>query len=190
MLGLKWSLDLRNETSLVATPLMVGDTIFFTGKFSVVYAVSAATGQQRWVFDPKSRELMVASGRTMTTTWGTSRGLAYWKGRIFVGAADGRLIALSAQTGRQLWSVQTLDPNTPLSISGAPLIAKDKVLIGNAGGDWGPVRGYVTAYDARTGKLRWRFYTVPGDPARGFENDALFCPGYRLTDFCYGIDVC
>lgn len=173
-LGLKWSLDLPNETSLVATPLMVGGTIFFTGKFSVVYAVSAATGQVKWVFDPKSRELMVASGRRMTTNWGTSRGVAYWKGRIFVGAVDGRLIALSAESGRQLWSTPTLDPNTPLSISGAPLIANDKVLIGNAGGDWGPpARGYVTAYDARTGKQRWRFYTVPGNPADGYQNEAM-----------------
>jgi quinohemoprotein ethanol dehydrogenase len=173
-LGLKWSLDLPNETSLVATPVMVGDTIFFTGKFSVVYAVSAATGQIKWVFDPKSRELMVASGRRMTSNWGTSRGVAYWKGRIFVGAVDGRLIALSAETGRQLWSTPTLEPSTPLSISGAPLIANDEVLIGNAGGDWGPpTRGYVTAYDARTGKQRWRFYTVPGNPAHGYESDAM-----------------
>jgi quinohemoprotein ethanol dehydrogenase len=173
-LGLKWSFDLPNETSLVATPLMVGDTIFFTGKFSVVYAVSAKTGEQKWLFDPKSRELMVARGQRMTTNWGTSRGVAYWKGRIFVGAVDGRLIALSAQTGRQIWSTQTLDPSTPLSISGAPLIANDKVLIGNAGSDWAPPqRGYVTAYDARSGKQRWRFHTVPGNPANGYESDAM-----------------
>jgi quinohemoprotein ethanol dehydrogenase len=173
-LGLRWSFDLPNETSLVATPLMVGETLFFTGKFSVVYAVSAATGRLRWVFDPKSRELMVAGGRRMTSNWGTSRGVAYWKGRIFVGAVDGRLIAVSARTGKQLWSTQTLDPSTPLSISGAPLIANDQVLIGNAGGDWGPpARGYVTAYDARTGQQRWRFYTVPGNPADGYESDAM-----------------
>src|SRR4029077_20070796 len=140
-LGLKWRLDLPNETSLVATPLMVGETIFFTGKFSVVYAVSAATGKKKWIFDPKSRGLMVTPGRRMTANWGTSRGVAYWNGRIFVGAVDGRLIALSAQSGRELWSTPTLDPTTTLSISGAPLVANDKVLIGNAGGDWGPTRG-------------------------------------------------
>jgi quinohemoprotein ethanol dehydrogenase len=181
-LGLQWSLDLPNETSLVATPLMVGRTLYFTGKFSVVYAVSATSGRIRWVFDPKARELMVARGQRLTTNWGTSRGVAYWKGRIFVGAVDGRLIALSARTGKELWSTATLDPSTPLSISGAPLVANDEVIIGNAGGDWGPpMRGYVTAYDARTGKQRWRFYTVPGDPSNGYESDAM-----KMAAFTWG----
>jgi alcohol dehydrogenase (cytochrome c)/quinohemoprotein ethanol dehydrogenase len=101
-----------------------------------------------------------------------NRGLAYYKGRVFLGSFDGRLIALDARTGRQVWSVQTTDRNQNYTITGAPRVVKGKVLIGNGGAEYA-VRGYISAYDAMTGKLSWRFYTVPGDPAKGFENKAM-----------------
>ena len=101
-----------------------------------------------------------------------NRGAAIWKGRIYAAALDGRLSALDAETGDVVWQVQTTDREKPYSISGAPRIVKGKVIIGNGGAEYG-VRGYVTAYDAETGEQLWRFFTVPGNPADGFENDAM-----------------
>lgn len=172
-LGLFKVLDLPDETGLVATPLMVGRTLYFPGKFSKVYAVDAVDGTIKWTFDPDVRARLMQDSRRMKFSYGTSRGVAYWKGRIFVGTGDGRLIALSAKDGREIWSVQTFDPATPRYITGAPLAFNGKILIGHGGADLGPVRGYVTAYDAATGKQAWRFYTVPGNPADGFENKAM-----------------
>jgi quinohemoprotein ethanol dehydrogenase len=173
-LGLKWILDLPNETNLVATPLMANDILYFPGKFSVVYAVDARTGGIVWSFDPKSREALAKTPNRMAYNWGTSRGLGYWKGMIIVATADGRLISLDSKTGRLLWSVLTIDNSTPyLYITGAPLVFGDRVLIGNAGGDFGPSRGYVTAYSAVDGKELWRTFTVPGDPSRGDEGEAM-----------------
>jgi PQQ-dependent dehydrogenase (methanol/ethanol family) len=101
-----------------------------------------------------------------------NRGVAYAQGKIFLGAFDGRLIALDALTGKKVWSVQTTDPNQNYTITGAPRIVKNRVIIGNGGAEYA-VRGYVTAYDVATGKQAWRFHTVPGDPAKGFENSAM-----------------
>ena len=102
-----------------------------------------------------------------------NRGVAVWQGKVYVGALDGRLIALDAATGKLVWQVQTTDTAKPYTITGAPRVVKGKVLIGNGGAEFG-VRGYVTAYDAETGKQVWRFYTVPGEPAT-----ALRAPGAR-----------
>jgi len=173
-LGLEWALDLPNETNLVATPLMVKGFLYFPGKFSVVYAVNARTGTIAWSFDPKAREVLAETPRRMTYNWGTSRGVAYWKGTVIVATADGRLISLDANTGKPLWTARTIEDSTPyLYITGAPLVFGDRILIGNAGGDFGPSRGYVTAYSASDGKRLWRTFTVPGDPAQGFESDAM-----------------
>jgi PQQ-dependent dehydrogenase (methanol/ethanol family) len=101
-----------------------------------------------------------------------NRGVALSQGRVYLGALDGRLIALDAETGQPVWSVTTTDPTKPYAITGYPRIANGKVLIGNAGAEFG-VRGYVTAYDAETGEQAWRFWIVPGNPADGFENDAM-----------------
>jgi PQQ-dependent dehydrogenase (methanol/ethanol family) len=91
---------------------------------------------------------------------------------VFLGSYDGRLIALDARTGSVVWEVNTVDRNKPYSITGAPRVVKGKVLIGNAGAEFG-VRGYISAYDAETGEMAWRFYTVPGNPANGFERPEL-----------------
>jgi quinohemoprotein ethanol dehydrogenase len=173
-LGLAFKVILPAETSLVSTPLMAGGTLYFTGRFSVVYAVDARTGAIRWTFDPKAREELVKTPRRMTYNWGVSRGLAYWKGTLLVATADGRLISLSEKDGSQRWSASTIDPSEPyLYITGAPMVFRDRVLIGNGGGDFGPSRGYVTAYSASTGTKLWRTFTVPGDPAKGVEGKAM-----------------
>ena len=167
-LGLAWSLDLEPQ-HVLSTPLAVDGVIYLAVGYSVVHAVDARTGRLLWRFDPGVTE---RAGAKLRTGWGI-RGLAFWKGRLFVGTHDGRLLAIDADDGKPVWSVQTLDPADGSFISGPPRVFDDKVVIGFGGGDFGPVRGYVTAYDTATGRQLWRFWTVPGDPARGFENPAM-----------------
>ena len=169
-LGLSWYLDLPTDRSLIGTPLVVDGIMYFPGSYNVVYAVEAATGRLIWSYDPKVIE---RSGERMRILWDSSRGLAYWKGKIYDATIDGRLIALDATNGHELWSTMTIDPRKALFITGAPKVFKGKVIIGNGGTEWGATRGYVTAYDADTGKQVWRFWIVPGNPADGFENKAM-----------------
>ena len=167
-LGLAWSFDTDTTRGLEATPLVVDGVIYTTGSWSVVYAVDARTGKQLWRHDPE-----------VPRKWGglvccdvVNRGVALYAGRVYVGTLDGRLQALDAKTGAVVWSVVTVDQSRPYSITMAPRVVKGKVIIGNGGAELG-VRGYVSAYDAATGALAWRFYTVPGDPKQPFENPAL-----------------
>ncbi|MFP6835092.1 MAG: PQQ-dependent dehydrogenase, methanol/ethanol family [Pseudomonadales bacterium] len=167
-LGLAWHWDTGTLRGLEATPIVVDGVMFSTGSWSVVWAHDAKTGELLWQYDPR-----------VPREWGkfaccdvVNRGVAAWKGRIYVGTIDGRLIALNAGTGAPDWEVQTTDPKRPYSITGAPRILKDKVIIGNGGAEYG-VRGYITAYNADTGAEEWRFYTVPGDPAKPFESRAM-----------------
>ncbi|MGE0188514.1 MAG: PQQ-dependent dehydrogenase, methanol/ethanol family [Steroidobacteraceae bacterium] len=166
-LGLAWSYDFRVGRGVEGTPLMVNGVLYVTSAWSIVYALDAKTGKELWVFDPKADRVQGAKACCDVV----NRGVAYLDGRIFVGVIDGRLISLNAKTGRQLWETQTVDKSQPYTISGAPRAAKGLVFIGNSGADLG-VRGYASAYDAKTGKLVWRFYTVPGDPAKGPDNAA------------------
>ncbi len=166
-LGLAWSMDLPPGNS-VSQPLAVDGVLYFATFYSVVRAVDAKTGKLLWTFDAKAPEV---SGRKLRQGWG-SRGLAYWQGKVFTAAHDGRLIAIDARTGKQIWSSQTLGPKEEDAyMSGAPRVFDGKVIIGFGGGDAGNVRGYVSTYDTDTGKLLWRFYTVPGNPADGFEDE-------------------
>ena len=167
-LGVAWYLDLPGQKSLLATPLVVDGIMYFSGGYSVVFAIDTRTGKELWKYDPKTID---AAGDRLRVMWDSNRGVAYWKGRIFVATADGRLIAVDAKTGKEAWSTMTVDPKLPYFINGAPRVFRDKVIIGNGGTEWGPLRGYVTAYDTETGKQVWRFYTVPGNPANGFEDD-------------------
>ena len=142
--------------------------MFSTGAWSVVYAHNALSGELLWKYDPrvpKEKAYFVCCDVV-------NRGVAIWEGKIFFGTLDGRLIALDAKTGSLLWEKMTVDDSKPYSITGAPRIIKDKVIIGNGGADFG-VRGYVSAYDTNSGDMAWRFYTVPGNPDDGFENPAM-----------------
>src|SRR5262249_48108227 len=136
--------------------------------WSIVFALDARTGRELWRYDPHVSG--TAGARACCDV--VNRGVALAAGRIYLGALDGRLIALDAKTGARVWEVQTTDPALPYTITGAPRIVKNKVVIGNGGADLG-VRGYVSAYDADTGALVWRFFTVPGDPSQPVESPAL-----------------
>ncbi len=167
-LGLAWSYDTGNDRGHEATPIVADGRMYLTASWSVVHALDAATGAPLWTFDPEvDREV----GRWACCDV-VNRGVALWKGRVYVGALDGRLIALDAETGAVEWDVQTTDPAKPYTITGAPRVVADKVIIGNGGAEYG-VRGYVTAYDAENGDEVWRFYTVPGDPSQPFEHPEL-----------------
>jgi quinohemoprotein ethanol dehydrogenase len=167
-LKLAWFHDLDTHRGQEATPLVIDGVMYFTSAWSKVFALDAKTGSLLWSYDPK-----------VAGEWGVNaccdvvnRGVAVWSGKVFVGALDGRLIALDATTGKRLWETLTIDRNVRYTITGAPRVVKGKVIIGNGGGEFG-VRGYASAYDAETGKLVWRSYTVPGDPSKPFESPIL-----------------
>ncbi|MDR3715269.1 MAG: PQQ-dependent dehydrogenase, methanol/ethanol family [Puia sp.] len=167
-LGLAWSLDLGTQRGLEATALVADGIMFLTGPWSMVYAIDTRKGSVIWKYDPQ----VPRSYGEKTCCDVVNRGAALFKGRVYVGTLDGRLIALDASTGIPVWSVMTVDTTKPYSITGAPRIVQGKVIIGNGGAEYG-VRGYITAYDALSGKQVWRFYTVPGDPAKPFESKAM-----------------
>ena len=155
-LGLAWFADMPDARGQEATPVVVDGKLFVTGPWSKVFAYDAATGAKLWEYDPK----VDPQKGVQACCDVVNRGVAAWKGQLFVGTLDGRLIALNAETGTPNWSVQTTDNSKPYTITGAPRVVKDMVLIGNGGAEFG-VRGYVTAYDVATGAQKWRFYTVP-----------------------------
>ena len=167
-LGLAWALEMGTKRGLEATPLVVGGVIYTTSSWSVVIAVDARSGQQLWRYDPQVPRRY--GGISCCDV--VNRGVALYRGRVYVGTLDGRLVALDAKTGALVWSVVTVDQSKPYTITMAPRIVKRKVIIGNGGAEFG-VRGYVTAYVADSGKQVWRFYTVPGDTSQPFENKAM-----------------
>ncbi len=168
-LGLAWYADFNIPRGQESTPLVVDGVIYVTTAWSNVRAFDAASGAPLWEFDAQvPREWGVRACCDVV-----NRGAALWNGKVYVGTIDGRLIALDAASGSKLWESDTLiSRDAAYSITGAPRVVKGKVIIGNGGAEYG-VRGYVSAFDAETGALDWRFYTVPGNPALGFENDAM-----------------
>jgi quinohemoprotein ethanol dehydrogenase len=169
-LGLAWSAQFDTTRGQEATPIVVDGVMYVSTAWSKVYAYDAASGKQLWRFDP-GIEGRVGFDACCDVV---SRGVAVAHGKVFLGALDGRLIALDAGTGKEAWSVRTTDPAKPYTISGAPRVIGDKVLIGNAGAEYG-VRGYVTAYAADSGRQLWRFYTVPNAEGKpdGAASDAV-----------------
>jgi PQQ-dependent dehydrogenase (methanol/ethanol family) len=167
-LGLTWFHDLDTARGQEATPLVVDGVMYVSTAWSKVLALDAASGRTIWSYDPK-----VAGGTGVHACCDVvNRGVAVWNGKVYVGALDGRLIALDAKSGQVDWTADTVvDHSMPYTITGAPRVVKGRVLIGNSGAELG-VRGYLSAYDAETGKLDWRFFTVPGDPAKGPDHAA------------------
>jgi quinohemoprotein ethanol dehydrogenase len=166
-LGLAWSMDLPLGNT-ATEPVAVGGVLYFASGLSIVHAVDAITGKELWQYDP---EVGKVAGLNLRVGWGV-RGVAWWQGKVYVGTQDGRLIAIDAGTGKPVWSQHTYGEELAAYISGAPRVFGGRVLIGY-GGSNGVSRGYITAYDAASGRFLWRFYTVPGDPSKGFENEAM-----------------
>ena len=167
-LGLAWSLNLGTKRGIEGTPLVVDGIMFLSGPWSVVYAIDTRKGKILWTYDPQ-----VPKGFGEKACCDVvSRGLAMYKGNIFVGTLDGRLVSINAATGKKKWEVLSVSHDRSYTITGAPRVMDGKVIIGNSGAEYG-VRGYVTAYDAMTGKKIWRFFTVPGNPANGFEHPEM-----------------
>ncbi len=167
-LGHAWTTDLGTTRGMEATPLVVDGVMYVTSAWSRVFALDAATGRELWRYDPQVPGAHARKGCCDVV----NRGVAVADGRVFVGTYDGRLVALDAATGKVAWEVLTVDRSQPYTITGAPRVFRDKVIIGNGGAEFG-VRGYLSAYDAKTGALAWRFYTVPGGPDGPFEHPEL-----------------
>jgi len=165
-LKLDWELPIEDAMSFVSTPLAIDGVLYFSGDRAIVRAVDAATGELLWTFDPEIHE---HAPRQIAQGWNTNRGLGHLDGLLYLGATDGRLIAIDAETGREVWATRTWEVGEHKSITGAPLAFGNTVIIGHGGGEYG-TRGYVTAYDAKSGEQKWRFYTVPGEP--GIEDGA------------------
>ncbi len=167
-LGPAWVHETGETRGHEATPLVADGVMYTTLPWSIVLALDAATGRELWRHDP---EVPKAWGRHACCDV-VNRGVALYRGRAYVGTLDGRLIALDAKSGARVWETLTIDRARPYTITGAPRAAAGLVFIGNGGAEFG-VRGYVSAYDAETGALVWRFYTVPAAPDRPREHPAL-----------------
>src|SRR6201986_3938411 len=168
-LGLKWTYNLESVRGVEATPLVVDGIMYVSASWSVVHAIDARTGKRIWTFDPGVDRSIGYKGCCDVV----NRGVALYKGKVYVGAYDGRLVAIDAVTGKKIWETDTLIDHThSYTITGAPRVVKGKVLIGNGGAEYG-ARGYITAYDAETGAQAWRWFVVPGDPGKPFEDESM-----------------
>ncbi|PZN33211.1 MAG: PQQ-dependent dehydrogenase, methanol/ethanol family [Proteobacteria bacterium] len=167
-LGLAWYADFDTRRGQESTPIVVDGVIYVSTAWSKVHAYDARSGKRLWAYDPQ-----------ISGDWGVNaccdvvnRGVAVWNGKVYLGALDGRLIALDAATGEVVWEAQTTDDSRRYTITGAPRVAKGKVFIGQAGSEFYG-RGYISAWDAEDGSELWRWYIVPGNPADGFENEQM-----------------
>ena len=170
-LGLAWFKNLGNRHRAQTTPLVIDGVMYFTDAWSVAYAVNAETGEELWRFDPLTDKRSI---RYACCGGAINRGMAAYKGKLYFATFDARLFALDQATGEKLWDVDTsLRPShNPYTVTGAPRVVRDKVFIGQSSSEFG-LRGYLSAYDANTGELEWRFFTVPGDPSKPFEHPEL-----------------
>lgn len=167
-LGLAWSADMDTARGQEATPLMHDGTLFVSTAWSMVKAYDAATGALRWSYDPKvPRETLIRA-----CCDAVNRGVALYGDKLYVGTLDGRLVALDQKTGREVFSRVVVPNQTDYTITGAPRIVKGRVVLGSGGAEY-KARGYIAAYDAQTGAEVWKFHTVPGNPAEGFDKDGV-----------------
>ena len=178
----EWFTTGRDAQGSYHSPLTgINGVLYTVGNFGRVYALDGATGKERWVYDPQ-----------IDGQWGryaccdaVNRGVAVWKGRVYAASLDGYLHAIDAATGRRIWKVDTLPargPKTPYTSTGVPVVAGNLVIIGAGGGDFRGVRGYAAAFDIETGSERWRFYTVPRNPALGAQDQPHLVPALKTWD--------
>ena len=167
-LGLAWSYDLDTSRGIEATPIVHDGVMYVTSTWNVLHAMDARTGERLWVYEPEIDKIQASNACCDIV----NRGVAIWGDAVFMATIDGRLVSLDAKTGDVRWDVLTIDKSKPYTMTGAPRIIDGKVIIGNGGAELG-VRGYVSAYDTESGDLIWRFHTVPGNPADGFENETM-----------------
>lgn len=167
-LGLAWYADFPTKRGIEATPLMANGKLFQSISWGQVMAFDAKTGATLWHYDPQTPKEYSRYACCDVV----NRGVALWGNNVFVGTIDGRLVAIHQDSGEKVWEVDTKIANHTYTITGAPRVVNGMVIIGNGGAEMG-ARGYVTAYDAITGEQKWRFFTVPGNPADGFESTAL-----------------
>ena len=180
-LGFAWDYSLGTNRGLEATPLVIRGVMYASGNFGRVYALDAATGRELWKYDPH----IDGQWARYACCDAVNRGLVASDGRLYVGALDGWLHAIDARSGRLVWKADTLldrGGRRPYTLTGAPLLAGDLIVIGNSGADFAGVRGYVSAYDAATGALRWRFFTVPRDPAEGPQDQPHLVAAVKTWD--------
>ena len=172
-LGLAWAKQVGDyNMRMQGTPLVVDGVMYVSNGWSVIYALDATTGEEIWKYDPEVDRSYI---RLACCGPAHNRGVAVYEGKVFVGTFDGRLIAVDANTGKEVWDVDTWIPEGlgRFNITGAPRAAAGKVYIGQGSGESGHRRGYVTAYDADTGQVAWRFFLVPGDPSQPFEHPEM-----------------
>src|SRR5882724_1015457 len=169
-LKLAWFADMPTVDGLTGIPLVADGVVYQSGALGKVWASDVRTGKLLWSYDAQIKFPM-----GLVPSWGSrlSRGLALWQDKVLRATGDCRLMALDRRTGVQLWEVHPCDPKDHKTITGAPRVGAGKVFIGNSNADLGIGRGYVDAYDIATGKHLWRFFTIPGDPSKGFENKAM-----------------
>ncbi|HJT89007.1 MAG TPA: PQQ-dependent dehydrogenase, methanol/ethanol family [Bryobacteraceae bacterium] len=167
-LELQWVFQSRSLEKFEATPLVVDGILYTVQAPNDVVALDAVTGRVFWTYSyTPAAQARPCCGRV-------NRGLAILGDTLFMGAIDGHLLAIDAKNGKPLWNVQVAKPEAGYALTHAPLVVKDKVIVGTAGGEYG-IRGYIAAYDAKNGKEAWRFYTIPGPGEPGHEtwkNDA------------------
>ncbi|PZU48907.1 MAG: PQQ-dependent dehydrogenase, methanol/ethanol family [Sphingomonas sp.] len=179
-LGVAWTYEMRSGRGIETTPIVADGAMYATSSWSILHALDAKTGKELWVYDPAVDKAVGVDACCDVV----NRGVAIKDGVIFLGVIDGRLEAIDAKTGKPIWSVQTVDRSKPYTVTGAPRVVGDKVLIGNGGGELG-VRGYLSAYDVKTGKLVWRFFTAPNPKMQpdGAASDEVFA---RLANATWG----
>ena len=168
-LGFAWAYDMGTERGQEATPLVMGGVMYTSGVWGIVYALDAVSGKLLWSFDPG---VDPASARNACCDT-VNRGVAVRDGVVFVASEDGRLHALDARTGAEKWTADTIiNRHQTYASTGAVLLTGDSVVIGNSGADLGDgsTRGYISAWDIKTGAFKWRFFTVPPAPGQPLEH--------------------